>query len=53
MTLIRFVVWADNGLRQMRENERYRLIGGRTNEYDGDVQLVLDGQSEIRPFGDG
>ena len=50
VTLIRFVVWTDNGLRRLHENERYRLIGGRTNEYDGDAQLVLDGQSEIRPL---
>lgn len=50
VTLVRFVVWADNGLRRLRENERYRLVGGRTNEHDGDAQLVLDGQSEIRPL---
>jgi hypothetical protein len=44
----KFVVWADNGLPEMRENDSYRLIGARTDEYNGRAEVVLDGRSEIR-----
>lgn len=50
VTLVKFVVWTGNALPQLRANESYRLVGAITDEYDGDVQLVLDGQSEIRPL---
>jgi|AntDeeMetageno50_2_1112565.scaffolds.fasta_scaffold03050_3 hypothetical protein len=50
VTLVKFVVWTGNGLPEMRANESYRFVGALTDEYDGDAQLVLDGQSEIRPL---
>ncbi|MGQ5516383.1 hypothetical protein [Halococcus saccharolyticus] len=35
---------------ELRANESYRFVGALIDEFDTDIQLVLDGQSEIRPL---
>lgn len=46
--VINFVVWADNGLPELREGDRYRFIGALTDEYNDKMQVGLDRQSEIQ-----
>lgn len=46
--VIKFVAWADNGLPELREGDRYRLIGALTDEYNDKMQVGLDRQSKIQ-----
>lgn len=45
----RFVVWKDGDGETLDENRRYDLVNLRVNEYDGSYQVVIDGQTEVRP----
>jgi hypothetical protein len=51
VSLLKLVVWADSGLSEVRKDDSYRVIGARTNEYNGKTEVVLDGQSEIQSLG--
>jgi len=44
----RFVTWAGNGHPQLEKGRKYRIIGAKTNQYNGEFQLVIDGQSAIQ-----
>lgn len=48
--VVKFVTWAGNDLPEMRSGATYRIIGALTDEYDGNIQLTIDGQSEIQPL---
>lgn len=45
----RFVVWAGNDHPHLQQGRRYRLVGAKTNVYDGSFQLVVDGQTVVQP----
>lgn len=47
---VRFVAWAGYDLPTMNEHNDYRLIGAKTNSYQGEFQLVLDSQTSIQPL---
>lgn len=46
--VVKFVTWAGNGHPELREGATYRIIGALTDEYNGNSQLTIDGQSEIQ-----
>ena len=46
----RFIIWSDNGHQRLREGRRYRLVGAETNSYNGEFQLVIDGQTAVQPL---
>jgi hypothetical protein len=46
--VVKFVVWTDNGHPLLREGGSYRIIGARTDRYNGKMQLMVDSQSEIQ-----
>lgn len=47
----RFVVWAGNDHPHLRNGDRYRLVGAKTNTYNGSFQLVVDGQTVVQSLG--
>jgi len=49
-TEARFVVWAGDDHPHLHQGRRYRLVGAKTNVYDGSFQLVVDGQAAVHPL---
>lgn len=47
-TEARFVVWEGDGHSRLRPGRRYRLVGAKTNQYNSDFQLVVDGKTAIQ-----
>ncbi len=44
----RFVIWDGDGHPRLRAGRRYRLVGAKTNQYNGDFQLVVDAKTAIQ-----
>lgn len=44
----RFVVWTGNRHPRLQEGRTYRIVGAKTNTYNGEFQLVVDGRSAIQ-----
>ncbi len=47
-TAVRFVIWEGDGHPRLQAGRRYRLVGAKTNQYNGDFQLVVDGKTAIQ-----
>jgi len=47
---VRFVVWSGNDHPRLRAGRDYRVVGAKTNTYDGDPQLVIDTQTSVKPL---
>jgi hypothetical protein len=47
-TEARFVVWDGDGHPRLQTGGRYRLVGAKTNQYNGDFQLVVDGKTAVQ-----
>lgn len=44
----RFIVWCGNDHPRLQVGRDYRIVGAKTNSYDGEFQLVVDEQSVIQ-----
>lgn len=44
----RFVVWSGNEHPRLQKGGSYRVVGAKTNSYDGEFQLIVDGKTAIQ-----